>query len=385
LPGNCQPQAGAAVLPADGSVDLLERQENAFLLRLGNADSSVPHLEQQHSVVRLRRRPAAHAHLHLAPLGELQRVGQQVAQNLQQAHPIADQQRWYVRVHLHAEKQPFLFGHWRQAGLEFVQQFAQIERLQLELHVSGLDPRQVQDVVDQLQQIVPGTVDDLGVAHLLVAEVAAGILFQLVAENQDAVERRAQLVGHVGEEFRLVAIGDHQLVRLLAQALLGGLAMADIDDDRLHQQFVAAAQRRETDLDRQQVSVLMKPEQLAILSQTVRIGSLHETMAHLQIGAAHRLGDQQFRRLAKQLLPRIAEQQLGLAIDHDDPPLAVEQQKGIRRSFHHVPEALLVSLARLQIEQVENVINALVTAKAGQAHRYRNRRAVLAQRLAFLL
>ncbi len=129
----------------------------------------------------------------------------------------------------------------------------------------------------------------------------------------------------------------------------------------------------------------MKPEQLAILSQTVRIGSLHETMAHLQIGAAHRLGDQQFRRLAKQLLPGIAEQQLGLAIDHDDPPLAVEQQKGIRRSFHHVPEALLVSLARLQIEQVENVINALVTAKAGQAHRYRNRRAVLAQRLAFLL
>ncbi len=250
LPGNCQPQAGAAVLPADGSVDLLERQKNAFLLRLGNADTGIPHLDQQHIVVRLRRRPAAHAHLHLAPLGELQRVGQQVAQNLQQAHPVADQQRRYIRVHLHTEKQPFLFGHWRQAGLELVQQFAQIERLQLELHVSGLDPRQVQNVVDQLQQIVPGTVDDLGVAHLLVAEVATGILFQLVAENQDAVERRAQLVGHVGKEFRLVAIGDHQLVRLLAQALLGGLAMADIDDDRLHQQFVAAAQRRETDLDR---------------------------------------------------------------------------------------------------------------------------------------
>ena len=64
-------------------------------------------------------------------------------------------------------------------------------------------------------------------------QVAAGVLGQLLAEDQDRVERRAQLVRHVGEELRLVLRGQRQLGRLLlerAARLLDFLVLAlDLD------------------------------------------------------------------------------------------------------------------------------------------------------------
>ena len=48
-------------------------------------------------------------------------------------------------------------------------------------------------------------------------QIAVGVLGQLLAQDQDAVERRAQLVRHVGQELRLVARGQRQLRRLLLQ------------------------------------------------------------------------------------------------------------------------------------------------------------------------
>ena len=49
----------------------------------------------------------------------------------------------------------------------------------------------------------------------LAGQVAVRILRQLLAENEDAVERRAQLVRHVGEEFGLVLRGERELGGLL--------------------------------------------------------------------------------------------------------------------------------------------------------------------------
>ena len=65
------------------------------------------------------------------------------------------------------------------------------------------------------------------------AQVAIGIVGQLLAQDQDRVERRAQLVAHVGQELRLVARGQRQLGRLLldgAAGLLDLLVLAlDLD------------------------------------------------------------------------------------------------------------------------------------------------------------
>ena len=52
-------------------------------------------------------------------------------------------------------------------------------------------------------------------------EVAVGVVGELLAENEDAVERRAQLVRHVGEELGLVLGGEGELLGLLFQRAAG--------------------------------------------------------------------------------------------------------------------------------------------------------------------
>ncbi len=68
-----------------------------------------------------------------------------------------------------------------------------------------------------------------GELDLLGREVAVGIVAELLAKHQDAVERRAQLVGHVGQEFGLVLGSERQLLGLFFQraaSLLDFLVLA---------------------------------------------------------------------------------------------------------------------------------------------------------------
>ena len=55
-----------------------------------------------------------------------------------------------------------------------------------------------------VEQVGAGGMDVLGEVDLLVGQVAADVLGELLAEDQDRVERRAQLVRHVREELGLV-------------------------------------------------------------------------------------------------------------------------------------------------------------------------------------
>src|SRR5581483_1145729 len=64
-------------------------------------------------------------------------------------------------------------------------------------------------------------VDHLGRLGLVGAEVALLVVGQILGQDQDAVERRAQLVRHVGEELGLVLAGPCQLARLLLQRPAG--------------------------------------------------------------------------------------------------------------------------------------------------------------------
>ena len=63
--------------------------------------------------------------------------------------------------------------------------------------------------------------DGAGELDLLGGEVAVGIFGELLAEDQNRVQRRAQLVRHVGQEFRLVLRGQRQLGRLFLQRAAG--------------------------------------------------------------------------------------------------------------------------------------------------------------------
>ena len=88
-----------------------------------------------------------------------------------------------------------------------LEQLSDIEAPQLELHAAGLDLRQVEDVVDQCQQMVPRRMNVAQVIDLLVVQLAEHFFNKHLGEANDRVKRRAQLVRHVGKELRLVAVG----------------------------------------------------------------------------------------------------------------------------------------------------------------------------------
>ena len=54
----------------------------------------------------------------------------------------------------------------------------------------------------------------------VVGHVVVGVVFELLGEDQEAVERRAQLVRHVRDELRLVLRRDRELAGLLLDQAL---------------------------------------------------------------------------------------------------------------------------------------------------------------------
>ena len=76
---------------------------------------------------------------------------------------------------------------------------------------------------DQRQQIGAGAVDGARELDLLGGQVAFRIVGELLAQDQDRIERRAQLVRHVGEEFRLVLRCERKLGGLFFDRAAGKL------------------------------------------------------------------------------------------------------------------------------------------------------------------
>ena len=116
-----------------------------------------------------------------------------------------------VRCELERELDAVLdraFTHHDDASFEGL---AQREAGDLELDLPGLDLRQVEHVVDQREQVVARGQDVVEVLLLLLVDLAEHALPQHLREADDRVQRRPQLVRHVGEELALVPAGRLQL------------------------------------------------------------------------------------------------------------------------------------------------------------------------------
>ncbi len=100
-------------------------------------------------------------------------------------------------------------------------QFGEPHAAHFHVHLAGFDLAQIQNVVDQRQQVGSGGVNGFGELHLLGRQVLVRVFRQHARQNQKIVERRAQLVAHVGQEFALVLGSERKLFGLFFQRLLG--------------------------------------------------------------------------------------------------------------------------------------------------------------------
>ena len=153
---------------------------------------------------------------HMALLGELQRIGDEVAQDLDHLLLIGQHQRQLGRV---AEQQIH-----RRVGEQGAQGAAQrgedavhAELHRLHIHLAGLHLGQVQQVVDHVQQALGRFADVLHLSLLLRVQVAVHAVHQQAGQGQDRVQRCAELMAHVGQEARLGIAHAAQLLGFLFQ------------------------------------------------------------------------------------------------------------------------------------------------------------------------
>ncbi|MCY1515091.1 hypothetical protein D9M68_496670 [compost metagenome] len=154
-------------------------------------------------------------------LGELEGIGQHVADHLQQTLLVGPDAGGQRRRHVDGETERAAFGDWPEGPFDLVAQVGEQGFVEVQGDGARFDLGQVEDLVDQFQQVLAGAVDGLGVFDLLGREVAVRVATELMGEDQQAVQRGPEFVGHAGEKLGLVPGRQHQLLGLFLQRQLG--------------------------------------------------------------------------------------------------------------------------------------------------------------------
>ncbi len=209
-----QPQPGAAEATGGGGFGLGEALEDALQLVGADADAAVGdgHADGDRLLMAGQQ---CHGDHHLALDGELEGIARQVGEHLLQAHAVTDQVIGQVGVDIEHDLDLFLALVAVQYDGQVPHQQLDVEGVQIELQLAGLDLRVVENVVEQAQQGVGRRVRLDHIVELAGGEL--GVLDQL-QHAEHGVEGGADLVAHVGEEGGLGLAGGICLLLGIEQA-----------------------------------------------------------------------------------------------------------------------------------------------------------------------
>ncbi len=130
------------------------------------------------------------------------------------------------------EGKPLVLGHLPEIAFQVVAQLGEAHRDEIEVSDrAGLDAREVEDVVDEMQQVHAGVVDRACELHLLRLQVAARVVGEQLRQDQQAVQRRAQLVRHAREKLGFRLARPLRRRHRVAQRLLRLLAPREVARD----------------------------------------------------------------------------------------------------------------------------------------------------------
>ena len=165
---------------------------------------------------RRRGSPGASSDLQqdMPALGELERVVDEIAQDLRQAHGIAGDLVRHLGRDRGRKIEPLRLRALAEQRHDGVDDLGRVDGDALELELAGLDLGEVQDVVDDREKALARAGDDLGVAPLPDRQIRRR---QELGHDQHAVHRRADLVAHGGEELGFRDVGGFRRLLGLAQ------------------------------------------------------------------------------------------------------------------------------------------------------------------------
>ncbi|MNZ85546.1 hypothetical protein D3C78_1043410 [compost metagenome] len=243
---DCQPQAGTAIAPRHGFAGLGETVEDFRLHCFGDADTVVgdthPHPLQALLL-------AQHLNLDsdLPAFGELDRVGQQVAQHLTQKLLGALLTLGQLRIDMARQGTAVGQRPGFKQGDDFVAQLTQGKNHGFGMGFAFFQTGEIQHFVEDGQQPFPSLVQ--GIQTLAVLHIESGAAQQF-SHAENAVERRAQFMAHGRQKARFgqvrrlgLILGAHQaggtpfdhLLQLVAFVLQGQavhFAPLDIAENR---------------------------------------------------------------------------------------------------------------------------------------------------------
>ena len=167
LAADGETEAGAAVFAGRAGVGLLKRLEDEPLLLRRDADAGVLDREgedlrrvPEHGMIEApATRRKTDADIDVAGAGELHGVGQQVLQDLLQPLRVAAHGSRQVFGELHVERQVLGLGHVAEVAVDRVAQAGEADVLDVDGHRAGLDFREIEDVVDEVEEVGAGGVD----------------------------------------------------------------------------------------------------------------------------------------------------------------------------------------------------------------------------------
>ena len=147
-------EARAAVFDRVRRVGVAELLEHAFARIGGHARAGVADREAQCGLGLLLRH-AGDGDQHAPRLGELHRIAGEVEQDLAQP-PVVGEDVGHVVFHHPGDVEPALVGLGAEQLGHSLDELLDGDRRRLQLHLPGLDAREVQEVVDQPQQVFGG-------------------------------------------------------------------------------------------------------------------------------------------------------------------------------------------------------------------------------------
>ncbi|MCY1437336.1 hypothetical protein D9M71_534930 [compost metagenome] len=222
-----QPKASAATGQIAVRIGLGKGQKQALLVICANTDATVLNRYLQDGLVGRGARFQGQVHGDLALLGELDRVADQVRQDLLEAQRVEQHLTAGLGGNLEAQVQILLSGHAIEHAADRFHQFRQVDRFRRQAQVPGLDARHVEDIADQGQQFSGRVVGNLNGRTIDMPLVTARE--GKFEHADDGVHRCADLVADGRQEDTLGAIGVIGPLLGQAQVLDQLAALADVD------------------------------------------------------------------------------------------------------------------------------------------------------------
>src|SRR5690606_13952679 len=186
-----QPQTRSAELPVDGGVRLFELVKHVSDLLFRHAQPRIGDAERAVDTVVLFF--DVNLQFYLSFQRKFYRVAQQVVQDLSQTECVAYEGNVPGRIVGENEVKIPLDCLNTNGGFDFLQHGTEVEGIPFDSKFPRFDLAKVEYLIDDVQQVFRAAVDGL---HSFL--VSGALLFELLGESENRLQRRPDLVAHIG-------------------------------------------------------------------------------------------------------------------------------------------------------------------------------------------